>query len=108
MSEMTDSKLVCTKDDKQGVVCFECDGQFIQVVVIQKTEQKQMYEEVLQVMVDLYFSLSMSTWIQHCSDLVTSPFWPVLKVTFFPVLSLVWKSDGMELGNDILQKRKPK
>lgn len=26
----------------------------------------------------------------------------------FPVLSLVWESDGMELGNDIPQKRKLK
>lgn len=38
----------------------------------------------------------------------TGLFWPVLEVTFFPVLSLVWESDGMEQGNDILQKRKAK
>lgn len=67
-----------------------------------------MYEEVLQVVADLIFFLNMSTWTQHCSDLVTGPFWPILEVTFFPVLSLASESDDMELGNDIPQKRKPK
>lgn len=71
-------------------------------------ENRTKMYKVLHVVADFDFSLNMSIWTQHCSDFVTALFWPVLEVTFFPVLSLVWESDGMEQGNDVSQKRKAK